>query len=314
MLATRSFAAAVAAILFYPHIHLCRYHVPQTGSTTAGTSAVSASARRQPCLRCSHLVVRTDAPESTRPPNRLLWSRELPQAEGDLDPRAVAYVERKRPPSLAPSAKLLAGRAVVAAQVTAELVDRMGVAPTTDSLPESLASAVHAGPLAAAARLARASAGSKPAVLRWTTPQWKVVGTAGVAPAISRSQAERVGCYATLRWKQDSDSHGERRTNEARRGTLPSCQNSSQAASMMRDHGTKAVSRVEAGSAFVHDVQSAINTRHSAIQSWPRSSELHRVLLVFSQALAGCLQLDRESGMGTRDRTEPRSFGDSAGP
>jgi len=31
----------------------------------------------------------------TPPPNRLLWSRELPQAGREPGPRAVAYVERK---------------------------------------------------------------------------------------------------------------------------------------------------------------------------------------------------------------------------
>lgn len=83
MLATHSFAAAVAAILFYPHIHLCRYHVPRTGSTTVGTRF----ALLLPCGVSGRVVV-------TRPPNRLLWSRELPQARREPGPRAVAYGER----------------------------------------------------------------------------------------------------------------------------------------------------------------------------------------------------------------------------
>ena len=39
--------------------------------------------------------------EMTRPPNRLLWSRELPQARRGPNPRAVAYGERNGPPSVA---------------------------------------------------------------------------------------------------------------------------------------------------------------------------------------------------------------------
>lgn len=70
--------------------------------------------RIQPCLRCSYPVVLAETRMITSPPNRLLWSRELPQARFVPNPRAVAYVEH----------------AALALQAAAELVERVGIAPT----------------------------------------------------------------------------------------------------------------------------------------------------------------------------------------
>jgi len=41
----------------------------------------------------------------TRPPNRLLWSRELPQARRGPNPRAVAYVEQNFESARLPAAR-----------------------------------------------------------------------------------------------------------------------------------------------------------------------------------------------------------------
>lgn len=142
MLATHAFDAAVAAILFYPHIHLCRYHVPRTGSTTVGTSAVFA-------CKYSHVCVA---------PTLWCWRRREPS---HLLPIGCCGVANFLRPGLC--------RARVRSLTSNEVGGACRYRTDLNfSLPGRRPRYAVPRPrmdLAAAARLARALSGSKPAVL-----------------------------------------------------------------------------------------------------------------------------------------------------